>query len=82
MSDTARKHDAAIRKARLHPATDYNSEPPIEEMLEDPTVQAVMARDHVTRADLMDVVTAARRALGHLHRAERAAEDVAYQLIA
>jgi hypothetical protein len=40
-----------------------HEEPPLAELIDDPIVRAVMARDRVTRAELVRVIEAAQRRL-------------------
>jgi hypothetical protein len=44
-----------------HPCLDF--EPQLDEMLDDPVVQAVMARDGVERDELLDLVSAVQERL-------------------
>ena len=55
------------RDATLH------SEPRISDMLDDPVIQALMRRDHVARADILDLVVSVRERLDISTVAERAA---------
>lgn len=42
---------------------DFDGEPTLEEMLDDPVIQAVMAQDGVERQEIVDLVAAIQSAL-------------------
>lgn len=56
---------ARIQSSRRNPKVRADDpEPSIDELLDDPLLQLLMARDGVARADLLDVIGAARLRLG------------------
>ena len=54
-------------------------EPTIRELLDDPVLQILLARDGVTRAELLDVVDRARARLGLGAPAEPASAAAAFE---
>jgi hypothetical protein len=53
-------------RRRIDPSqsTPEAGEPPLSELLDDPVLHMLMARDHVERAELEDVIAYAQRRLG------------------
>ena len=55
--------ESALFMAR-RPALDFDGEPNLEEMLDDPVIQAVMAQDGVERQEIVDLVASIQSAFG------------------
>lgn len=78
-------HDRNVPTAYLNPKVRADDpEPRLDELLDDPVLQALMARDGVDRAELLDVVAEARRRLGinTARRAPRGRSDFEATLLA
>ena len=59
-----------------------NEEPPLEDVLVDPIVHAVMRRDAVSRADLDRLITEVRERLVPIHSSARARDKRATSKLA
>ncbi len=64
---TIRSDDAQVNSASLGSMTgrqvlDFDGEPSLEEMLDDPVIQAVMAQDGVERQEIVDLVASIQSA--------------------
>ena len=51
--------DSSVTQARV---LDFDGEPSLEEMLDDPVIQAVMAQDGVERQEIVDLVASIQSA--------------------
>ena len=58
-SSTDLRDDVAVDASRV---LDFDGEPSLDELLDDPVIQAVMAQDRVERQDIVDIVASLQSA--------------------
>lgn len=59
---TARQNDHAPDRSMIRRVLEFDGEPSLDEMLDDPVVQAVMAQDGVQRQEIVDLVASIQSA--------------------
>lgn len=61
-SDDTRVDSVSTRSITRGQVLDFDGEPSLEEMLDDPVIQAVMAQDGIERQEIVDLVASIQSA--------------------